>query len=507
MAVALPPGVSERAMEGAVAAFAAALGPAAVVTSERELREYRDPYAYVGSDEFTAAAVVMPATVEQVQAVVRVANEFRVPLWTFGQGRNYTYGGPAPRVRGSVIINLRGMDRVLEVSDELAYALVEPGVRFFDLYDHLRAGGHRLWPSVPDIGWGSVVGNSLEHGRGYTPYGDHAASVCGLEVVLASGDVLRTGMGAMTAARTWQAYRRGFGPSPDGLFMQSNFGIVTKMGVWLMPEPEVYASCFARVAGDAGVEPLVDAVRRLMLDGTIRNYPLLGQGVGVGEDDARVGGDEWAARFALYGRASVVEAQYAAVQEAFAGVPGLELARNLYSGGDLGALAMHDDRVQCGVPGMELMERFQAPYGEATGHLDLSPVTACTGRDVMRLVGRLRQLYGRHGLDYVAGLIIEPRCVLHITTTFFDTRDEAQTRAVYEAYGDLVTELARDGYGLYRTNLAYMDLVAEQYDFNDHAQRRFNEILKDALDPHGVLSPGKQGIWPKGTGTRARRMR
>src|SRR2546430_699609 len=141
MAGTLPPGVSESAMDRAVAAFAAALGSDAVVTSERELREYRDPYAYVGSDEFTASAVVLPTSVEQVQAVVRVANEFKVPLWTFGQGRNYTYGGPAPRVRGSVIVSLRGMNRVLEVSDELAYALVEPGVRFFDLYDHLRAGG------------------------------------------------------------------------------------------------------------------------------------------------------------------------------------------------------------------------------------------------------------------------------------------------------------------------------------------------------------------------------
>jgi len=108
-------------------------------------------------------------------------------------------------------------------------------------------------------------------------------------------------------------------------------------------------------------------------------------------------------------------------------VPGLELTRRAYAGGDLSGLANHDDRVQCGVPGMELMERFKIPYGEATGHLDLSPVSTCTGRDVMRLAGRLRELYGRHGIEYVAGLIIEPRSVLHITTTFYDTRDEQQT--------------------------------------------------------------------------------
>jgi len=495
---ALPPGVSASEMDRAVEDFTAALGPAAVLTSEEDLREFRDPYAYVGWDEFIASAVVVPDTVEAVQEVVRIANRRRVPLWTFGQGRNNTYGGPAPRVRGSVLVNLRRMNRVLEVSEELAYALVEPGVRFFDLHDHLRAGGHRLWPSIPDIGWGSVVGNTLEYGRGYTPYGDHAAAVCGMEVVLPNGDLLRTGMGAMTRSGCWQAYRWGYGPSVDGLFMQSNFGIVTKMGVWLMPQPEVYLSCFAKFEDDATVEPLVDALRRLMLDGTIRNYPLLAQGVGVGEQEGEVGADNrWAMRFALYGPEEVVHAQYRVAEAALTAIPGVEVEKRWYAGDDLGAVTMHDDKVQCGIPGMELMDRFMEPYGEHTGHLDFSPVSQHTGREVVKVIELMRSLYGRHGIPYVAGLIMSPRSVLHISTSFYDTTDEAQTSSAYDAYAQLVTGMAAKGYGLYRTNLRYMDLVAEQYDFNDHALRRFNETIKDALDPNGILSPGKQGIWPR----------
>jgi 4-cresol dehydrogenase (hydroxylating) flavoprotein subunit len=62
----------------------------------------------------------------------------------------------------------------------------------------------------------------------------------------------------------------------------------------------------------------------------------------------------------------------------------------------------------------------------------------------------------------------------------------------------LVVEAAKLGFGEYRAHLAYMDLIGEQYGYNDHALRRFVGTLKDAADPNGILSPGKQGIWPRG---------
>ena len=100
-------------------------------------------------------------------------------------------------------------------------------------------------------------------------------------------------------------------------------------------------------------------------------------------------------------------------------------------------------------------------------------------------------------LDYQAAiLIINPRCMIHITMVMFDTKNEAQSRRAYETSKLLVREAAKHGYGEYRAHLDFMDLAAEQYSFGDHAYLRFCEQLKDAVDPNGILAPGRHGIWP-----------
>lgn len=69
------------------------------------------------------------------------------------------YGGPAPRLAGSVVLSLQRMKRILEVNEKLAYIVVEPGVTFFDVHNYFREHELDLWMSVPALGWGSVVGN------------------------------------------------------------------------------------------------------------------------------------------------------------------------------------------------------------------------------------------------------------------------------------------------------------------------------------------------------------
>jgi 4-cresol dehydrogenase (hydroxylating) len=144
-------GLSDAQLERALDAFRAVIGAEHVLTGDDTL-EFRDWFWPKEWTEYDPSAVLQPATAEEIQAIVRIANEHRVPIWTTSQGRNLGLGGGSPRVRGAVVINLRRMNRVLEINEELGYAVVEPGVSWSDLYDAITKGGHRLMLSCTDVG-------------------------------------------------------------------------------------------------------------------------------------------------------------------------------------------------------------------------------------------------------------------------------------------------------------------------------------------------------------------
>jgi len=166
---------------------------------------------------------------------------------------------------GSVVLDLKRMNRIIEVSEKNASALVEPGVSYFDFYRYIQEHKLNVWMDCPDPGWGSLIGNALDHGGGYTmtTFRNHFDAHCGMEVVLANGELLRTGMGALPGSKSWQQYKTGFGPSIDGMFSQSNFGIVTKMGFWLMPQPDAYYTGTVLVPRHQDLVPLVEVINLL----------------------------------------------------------------------------------------------------------------------------------------------------------------------------------------------------------------------------------------------------
>jgi 4-cresol dehydrogenase (hydroxylating) len=504
--------LSTENLDRAIARLSEALGADAVLAAPERVAEFHDPYEGEGATEFQPSFVVQPASVEEVQAVLRIATELRIPVWTSSVGRNFGYGGSAPVVSGSIVLSLRRMNRVLEISESGAYAVIEPGVRFFDLHEAIKASGAKLWMSVPDLGWGSVTGNALEHGFGSTVHGDHASAVHGMEVVLASGEVVRTGFGAASGSADglWHRHRRGFGPSLDSLFFQSNFGVVTKIGLWLMPEPETFVSGWLAVQSEEDLAPVVDALRPLVLDGTIQGLPLMMSALGTpGVPPGDPSGEaslsilplpvRYLIRYSFYDRAPLAEARSAIVREALAGLP-VHVDERRYRGDAAQEDVDPIDWLPGGIPNMKMIEDLQAVAGEGYAHIDFSAVIPFDGASAREHEAMIREVLGEAGLTGAFAWITNSRTLVGILMITFDVNDPAQAARAREVAKTLAHRAAARGWYEYRAHPSLIDDVVKHFDFGDHSLYRTYGLIKDALDPAGILSPGNHGIWPSGAG-------
>ena len=246
------------------------MGKGWVLATDEDRDAYSDIYAPGSESEWPASAALAPGSVEEVQAIVRLANEYRTPLWPTSRGKNLG-------LRRQCAAHA-GHDRARPRPDEphprrrcrrSGYCVLEPGVGFFDLYEHLQREKLPLWMSVPGNAWGSVIGNALDHGIGYTPYGLHARNLCGLEVVLPDGGLMRTGMGAMQGNHSWHVFPLSFGPDWTQMFTQSNLGVVTKAGVWLQPAPESSLLLTWDIPNEEDIGWVVDTIAPLKIAGVI----------------------------------------------------------------------------------------------------------------------------------------------------------------------------------------------------------------------------------------------
>jgi 4-cresol dehydrogenase (hydroxylating) len=538
-----PPGMSERQFRQAIDRFIAVVGAGNVYTDEADVDLYRDPYSPVWgqAEERVASAAVAPASVEEVQAILRIANELRVPIYPVSTGRNLAYGAAAPAYSGSVVLDLKRMNRILDVDEINHSVLVEPGVSYFDLYRHFQENNVRMIIDTPDPGWGSPIGNSLDRGGGYTMahFRNHFDAHCGMEVVLADGTLLRTGMGALPGARTWQQYKSGCGPWIDGIFSQSNFGVVTKMGFWLMPEPEAYlrGSVFVPRYRDlhrfveilnycenvklfTGMpslySPLLGIVPMSQLAESMASPPMLteqqaalvaaaklGYSPELEAHALRAGIPYWGLDIPMYGPPEVIAAQWAAIKRRFAEIGGAS-----FQDGEVIRFPVNPDDPRLHLPefGITSLKMFSiitrspaSPVAFA-GHMGFSPIIPRTGAAIIEANEVFQQVAREYGLptlgSFTLPLLYWERAFIFIFSVMF-TRDPAVDARTVAGVRALIRIAGEHGWGEYRTPPVFQDDVIAQYSFNDHALLRLNERLKDALDPNGILSAGRYGIWPK----------
>jgi 4-cresol dehydrogenase (hydroxylating) flavoprotein subunit len=509
--VALPKGVSEKDFDAAIAEYRVILGDQNVFTDEAHLVSYNKIMIPDSDANHTPSAAICPASTEEVQRCVAVCNKYKVPVWPISTGRNLGYGSAAPGSRGQVVMDLRRMNRIIEVDAALGTALVEPGVTFQQLYDYLQEHKIPLWLSCPaPSSIAGPLGNAVDRGVGYTPYGEHFMFSCGMEVVMPTGEVLKTGMGSLPNSNTAQVFKWGYGPYLDGIFTQSNYGIVTKMGFWLMPAPPAFKPYVIRYPEETDIVDIVETLRPLRMAMIIPNAVVivhalweLGSflkrsehyaGKGTIPDDVvarlvkqnKVG--MWNVYCGLYGSPEQNEVNWKII-EATVKASGKGELLTAEQVGDDPVFKYRADLMQ---GKMNTAEFGLYNWRGGGGSAWFAPVSQARGSETLKQMAMAKKILGKYGFDYVAEFIVGWRDMHHIVDLLYDRTDPAQMQAAHACFDELLTEFSKEGYGTYRVNTAFMDKVADSY---GPVKREINRKIKRALDPNGIIAPGKSGIW------------
>jgi D-lactate dehydrogenase (cytochrome) len=237
--------VSARPVEAAIGELKQLLGQrASDAAAVREHHSHGESYHAPAPPD----VVCLPRSTEEVQAIVRIASSYELPIVPFGAGTSLE--GHVQALRGGVCIDLREMNAVRRISAEDLDATVEAGVTRLQLAKALRNTG--LMFSV-DPGADATIGGmaaTRASGTMAVRYGTMRENVLGLTVVLADGRIITTGTRARKSSAGYDLTRLFVGS-------EGTLGVITEVTVRLHPVPEAVSTA---ICGFQSIEGAVDTV-------------------------------------------------------------------------------------------------------------------------------------------------------------------------------------------------------------------------------------------------------
>lgn len=481
-----------KVIEGAVAAWRALIGAEHVTTDADALAA-----AQRNVTEYTPrglTAIVRPGSRDEVEGVIAIARAHRAPIYPMSLGRNWGVGSRLPVTDGCAIVEL-GRMKELRVSTTGAYAVVEPGVTQGDLHAALRGTG--LMFNVTGSGIRtSLLGNLVERGVGML--GSRTDDLRALEVVTGSGEVVRTGLWHLAgdAPSFEHPLPAGLGPDLGPLFMQSAFGVVTAAVIALRPVRR--PSLAVIVVPDGELPALVDRL------GALRKAELLRDRVEIdAHDDPRVvglldvdgGGRRWVAWVPLWGDDDLIapvvtrlRAAYPGTQLFTHGVVGrpepvaVRLERLAGQPDDFGLVAL----ARSG--GVELGDRLDDLdlQDAVPGFVCVLPAVPIEGAAVSRMLAAVAQVDAELGVQaYVSLNTIGPHVFEGYLRVGFDRRKPDDARRAH-AWSEVLHARLAD-VGLYPLRLD----IERMRDLRPDGFWRAVAAIKQALDPDGIIAPGR----------------
>lgn len=471
------------------------------------------------------AAAAFPASTREVVELVKLANRTQTFLYPVSRGRNVGYGDRQPVENEHVLVDLSEMDAVREYDSQLGQVVIEAGVTQQQLFEFLRSHDSPYWMDTTGAGKeASIAGNTLEGGFGHTPLGNHREGFTDAEIVLGDGTLLHTGRFP------------GLGPDLKGMFVQSNYGIVTAMRIDLFRAPEHFESFVLRTDDSQGLPELVDRLRILRQENVVtscvhlanpmryfissRPFPENYRHTVMTDEDAvelmssklmPVG--RWNAAGGLYGLRGSVEAHKRRIIEAFKGLASIKffsdatVARFKRTTGILSRLGVPGGKrlfeslesfeqihgLMKGIPSDEAYKNitWRAPDYQSLGLIWFAPTMDATGENAALTISLAQPLFTKYGFEMpVTMTLVTADRIVAIFNIAFDKTDNDQTNKAHKLYHALQDKFEKNGITTYRSSIMGMKSLR-------HPQKGRQETLdrlKRALDPEGVLAVKRYGI-------------
>ncbi|MGZ4682835.1 MAG: FAD-binding oxidoreductase [Acidimicrobiales bacterium] len=449
-----------------VAALVAVVGASHVQTGE----DVGDDY---GHDEALTAEpvrpdiVVRPATTAEVASVLRLADDARVPVTARGSGTGLS--GACIPSHGGIVVSFERMDAVLEIDTENHMAVVQPGVTLAQL-DEITAGHGLVYPVFPGENSASLGGNVATNAGGMraVKYGVTRHQVLGLEVVLPSGEVIRSGGKFVKATSGYDLTQLIVGS-------EGTLALVTEATLKLYPRPEHAATVLAPFATLAEVTAAVPRIVDSGVGPLILEYiDLLTMAAATAAAGLELGIPEPVKEAALAYLVVVLEDTHLDRLEDDAAALGELLV-------DLGAIDVY---VLPPGAATQLIEARERAFwvAKAAGADDIVDVVVPRA-SIPVYMERVAELASATG-SWIAGCGHAGDGNVHLSV--FQSDPEVRSRVVH---------------GLFELGLDVGGAISGEHGIGTEKRRYFVELtdpaklalmvrIKAAFDPHGILNPG-----------------
>lgn len=462
-------------------------------------------------DNVPVGAILRPGSAEEVAALLRVASTYASPVHPVSRGANWGMGSRAPTVPGAAILDLSRLTAIADIAADHGVVRIQPGVTFQALADHLTALGSEYF--VSEIGGSpeaSVLANALDRGDGTLT--DRWTATSELTIALPDGRLIETGYGARGAGALAGLHGGPTGPLIDGLFSQSNLGVVVGACLRLEPMPRNLGIFTARTDSLAGLSSLLESLRHLLRAGAMpdRGFSVWNGVKFLARENARTGFGEAEIRHAesatwrvsgyltaetdamLQLRAAGVVEQLRASEAAADAV--IVRTEGIWEEGCDKLLGSPSPRnLRTAYWSEDIIPDYAAmdPDLDGCGLLWLCLALPFEGRAVTELVNRTVGILRPYGIDLNIGLEAASfRCLLSYISLSYRRTDPAADAAALCAYEALLAEAEALGLGPYRL----ANGLPRTTDSDPTALDRYLGELRAVGDPAGVLSPGRCGI-------------